>query len=101
MELRKDRVRRGPNVWSRQPVIEAWVDLGGLDSLQSGLIPGFEERLTARLPSLHDRFRAARIEDGTAGPTRGGTNLAHILGKTALELQDLAGTTADFCRVRA
>ena len=43
---------RGPNVWSRRSVIEAWVDLGSLKDSPSNALPGLTARLEAWLPGL-------------------------------------------------
>src|SRR3546814_8051407 len=43
---------RGPSIWAYRPVIEAWVDIGELEDYPSNIIPGFNERLEAWLPSL-------------------------------------------------
>ncbi len=45
---------RGPNMWTYRPVLETWLDLGGLEEHPSHLIPGFTERLCKRLPALEE-----------------------------------------------
>lgn len=52
MHIRRLMFLRGPNIWSRNPVMEAWIDLGELRELSSELIPGFTSRLMKLLPSL-------------------------------------------------
>ncbi len=49
--IRRIRTLRGPNIWSRKPVLEAWVDLGSLKDTPSDSVPGFTDRLMAWLPS--------------------------------------------------
>ena len=39
----------GPSIWTYQPIIEAWIDLGELEDYPSNTIPGFYERLTGML----------------------------------------------------
>ena len=61
MEFRKILTLRGPNIWSRYPVIEAWVDLGELKDTSSDSVPGFNDRLVAWLPTMIEhRCRNAR-----------------------------------------
>ena len=52
MEIRRIFALRGPNIWSRHPVLEAWVDLRDLKDRSSDSIPGFNDRLMAWLPSM-------------------------------------------------
>ena len=52
MEFRKLLVLRGPNFWANYPVLEAWVDLGKFEELPSNLLPGFNDRLMAWLPTM-------------------------------------------------
>ena len=52
MEVRRVLALRGPNVWAGFPVLEAWVDLGPFRDSSSDEMPGFNERLTAWLPTL-------------------------------------------------
>jgi cyanophycin synthetase len=47
MQFRRIWVLRGPNVWSRSPVIEAEVELGEHDACRAATLPGFAERLGA------------------------------------------------------
>src|SRR5258708_20171606 len=52
MEFRKILALRGPNIWAKFPVLEAWVDLGALKDSPSDELPGFNERLIAWLPTM-------------------------------------------------
>src|SRR5947209_3200159 len=91
MEFRRVRALRGPNVWARVPVLEAWVELGEQDG-QSDRFPGLAERLLGWLPSL-----AEHRPDFVAGLRRG-TDLGDLLAQIGLGLQALAGTPAGFAR---
>ena len=51
MEIQKVVVFRGPNIWARFPVLEAWVELGDLKDSPSNEIAGFNERLMAGCPA--------------------------------------------------
>jgi cyanophycin synthetase len=81
MHLQKTWVLRGPNRWSRSPVLEAELELGDLVP-----VPGLTDRLLAWLPSLRRRL------DGT-------TDLPHLLQHVTLELQALAGCKVHFGHV--
>ncbi len=52
MEIRRIFALRGPNIWSRYPVLEAWVDLKDLKDRSSSSVPGFNDRLMAWLPTM-------------------------------------------------
>src|SRR5947209_7369149 len=98
MIVRKVLALRGPNVWARVPVLEAWVDLEGLKDRHPREIPGFLERLAARLgpldtavngdhPPVVDRLRQAdRVED--------------VLALLVADFQQRAGTEAGFRATR-
>ena len=47
MEFRKVLALRGPNIWARFPVLEAWVDLQELKDSPSNVLPGFNDRVMA------------------------------------------------------
>ena len=52
MKFRKVLALRGPNIWARFPVLEAWVDLEELKDSPSNDLPGFNDRLMAWLPTM-------------------------------------------------
>ena len=100
MQIRKVLALRGPNIWSRHTVIEAWVDLGPLKDSSSEQFPGFNDRLMAWLPSLIEHRCSVGERGGFFQRLRRGTYLAHILEHTTLELQTLAGTPVGFGKAR-
>jgi cyanophycin synthetase len=100
MRLLKVLALRGPNIWSRHTIIEAWVDLGPLRDLSSERFPGFNDRLMAWLPSLIEHRCSVGERGGFYQRLRRGTYLAHILEHTTLELQTLAGTPVGFGKAR-
>ncbi|MCI0455795.1 MAG: hypothetical protein L0Z62_02285 [Gemmataceae bacterium] len=100
MEFRRVLALRGPNIWASFPVLEAWVDLGGLKEAASSAIPGFNDWLTAWLPTLVEHRCSVGTRGGFFERLRRGTYLAHILEHVALELQTLAGTEVGFGRTR-
>ena len=65
-DLRVTRIRalRGPNYWRLAPVIACDVALGALQQVSSADLPGFTERLTSLLPSLHEHECSRRAAGG-------------------------------------
>ena len=102
-ELRVTRIRalRGPNFWRLAPVIACDVALGALEDVSSADLPGFTERLTSLLPTLHEHECTRGAPGGFVERLREGTLLPHILEHVALELQARAGTNVTFGRVVA
>ncbi len=100
MEFRKILALRGPNVWAKFPVLEAWVDLGALKDSPSDELPGCNERLMAWLPTMIEHRCSEGVRGGFFERLRRGTWQAHILEHVTLELQTLAGTDVGFGRAR-
>jgi cyanophycin synthetase len=100
MEFTRVLALRGPNVWARFPVLEAWVDLRDLKDAASSEIPGFNERLRGLLPSLIEHRCSVGERGGFFQRLQRGTYLAHILEHVVLELQCLAGSEVGFGRTR-
>jgi cyanophycin synthetase len=100
MRILKVRALRGPNIWSRHPVLEALVDLGPLRDSSSEVLPGFNDRLMSWLPSMIEHRCSIGERGGFFTRLRRGTYLAHILEHVTLELQTLAGNTVGFGRAR-
>jgi cyanophycin synthetase len=101
MEFLKVLALRGPNIWTRHPVLEAWIDLGAYSDLSSEEVPGFNDRLMAWLPTLEEHRCSLGVRGGFFERLRRGTYPAHILEHVALELQGLAGSPVRFGRARA
>ena len=100
LHFRRMMFLRGPNLWSRNPVVEVWVDLANLKDWSSELIPGFNERYKAWLPSVIEHRCSVGERGGFFQRLDRGTYLAHILEHTTLELQTLAGCNVGFGRAR-
>ncbi len=100
MDIRKVLELRGPNIWARFPVLEAWVDLGGLKDTASNEVPGFNDRLMAWLPTMIEHRCSVGERGGFFERLRRGTYPAHILEHVCLELQSLAGTPVGFGKAR-
>lgn len=100
MDIQKVLALRGPNIWSRRTVLEAWVDLGDLRDAASSTIPGFCDRLSAWLPGLEEHRCGLGVRGGFLMRLREGTYPAHILEHVTIELQTLAGTPVGFGKAR-
>jgi len=85
------RILRGPNYWSRAPVVKLLVDLGVLEQYPSNTIPGFVDGLVALMPSLEDHACSLNRRGGFISRLRDGTWAGHVAEHIALDLQNLAG----------
>ncbi len=92
LRILESRILRGPNYWSRAPVVRMLVDLGSLEQFPSNTIPGFVEGLVAWMPSLEDHACSLNRRGGFLTRLRDGTWAGHVAEHIALELQNLAGT---------
>jgi cyanophycin synthetase len=100
LQILDTRVYRGPNVWSRAPVVKMLVDLGVLEQFPTHRIPGFVEGLLSWLPSLEDHACSLNRRGGFVSRLRDGTWLGHVAEHVALELQNLAGTSVHHGKTR-
>jgi cyanophycin synthetase len=91
---------RGSSVWAFVPVLEVWVDLGGMLEISSEMIPGFNDRLKSVLPSLVEHTCSVGTRGGFFERLDRGTYMGHVLEHIALELQCLAGSDVRFGRAR-
>ncbi|MBF8290044.1 MAG: cphA, partial [Chloroflexi bacterium] len=92
LTILETRILRGPNYWSRSPVVRMLVDLGSLEQFPSNTIPGFADGLIAWIPSLEDHACSLNRRGGFLTRLRDGTWAGHVAEHIALELQNLAGT---------
>lgn len=91
---------RGPNIWTYRPVLEAWIDIGGLEDHPSNTLPGFTDRLIAWLPGLIEHHCGVGERGGFIERLRKGTWPGHIMEHVAIELQNLAGMQTGFGKTR-
>jgi cyanophycin synthetase len=101
LEICKVHLLRGPNIWANYPVLEAWVDLGGLKDTSSDEVAGFNDRLKAWLPGLIEHRCSEGERGGFYQRLERGTYPAHILEHVTLELQTQAGHQLGFGKARA
>jgi len=92
LRILETRILRGPNFWSRSPVVRMLVDLGGLEQHPTNTIPGFVDGLVAWIPSLEDHACSLNRRGGFLTRLRDGTWAGHVAEHIALELQNLSGT---------
>src|SRR5512140_2583004 len=100
MQIRKVLSLVGPNIWANYPVIEAWVELGPLDTQPSNTLAGFNDRLMAWLPSMIEHRCSEGVRGGFFSRLRDGTWLGHVLEHVTLELQTLAHLPVGYGRTR-
>lgn len=91
---------RGPNIWTYRPVLEALIDIGGLEDCPSNTLPGFNQRLTAWLPGLIEHRCSVGERGGFLKRLEEGTWPGHVLEHVALELQTRAGLQTGFGKAR-
>ncbi|HEX2012705.1 MAG TPA: cyanophycin synthetase [Roseateles sp.] len=92
---------RGPNMWTYRPVLETWLDLGQLEEFPSNLLPGFTERLTARLPALIEHHCGVGERGGFLQRLTEGTWMGHVLEHIVIELLNLSGMPTGFGQTRS
>src|SRR6188472_4286386 len=100
LRILETRVLRGPNLWSRTPVIRMLVDLGVLEQFPSNTIPDFNRGLLALLPGLEDHACSLGRRGGFVTRLEEGTWMGHVAEHIAIELQDLAGTEVHIGKTR-
>jgi cyanophycin synthetase len=100
LDIREIHLLRGPNIWANYPVMEAWVDLGGLKDTGSDEVPGFNECLKSWLPGMIEHRCSVGERGGFFQRLDRGTYPAHILEHVTLELQTLAGHQVGFGKAR-
>ncbi|WCM25879.1 cyanophycin synthetase [Sphingomonas sp. QA11] len=84
-------IYRGPNIFSRRPMIRMRVDLGTLEDRPTDTLPGFSQALLALLPGLRQHHCSRGQPGGLVERLAEGTWLGHVTEHVALELQNLAG----------
>jgi cyanophycin synthetase len=101
LHILETRVLRGPNYWSRAPVVKLLVDLGVLEEFPSNTIPGFVDGLLEWIPSLSDHACSLNRRGGFVTRLKDGTWMGHVAEHISLELQNLAGTFVHHGKTRS
>lgn len=98
MRITDRRRLRGPNIYYRDPVFIALVDLQEFTGRETCDIEGFTERLLSLLPGLAEHHCAAGRPGGLVDKMRRGTFFGHVLEHVTLELSHLIGRDVYFGR---
>ncbi|BAC92267.1 cyanophycin synthetase [Gloeobacter violaceus] len=102
MRILQTHALRGPNYWSirRHNLIVMQLDLEELEEKPTNLIPGFDDRLLALMPSLMQHGCSEGRDGAFMERVTEGTWMGHVIEHVALELQTLAGMDVAFGRTR-
>ncbi|MBV8620974.1 MAG: cyanophycin synthetase, partial [Curvibacter sp.] len=101
LKLLRINYLRGPNIWTYRSVLEVWLDLGDLENYPSNKIPGFKDRLVARLPALVEHHCGVGERGGFLQRLEEGTWAGHILEHVVIELLNLGGMPTGFGQTRS
>ncbi|KAB2638663.1 MAG: cyanophycin synthetase [Verrucomicrobia bacterium] len=96
LDIRKIHILRGPNLWTNQPVLEAWIAIGSIKEATTKQSPGFTARLKAWLPGM-TKHGAGEGKPGEffTRPNKAAAP-AHLLERVASELQTLVEHPTNF-----
>jgi hypothetical protein len=74
MEILETQVYGGASYWALVPVIRFFLEIGEVEEQCTNLTPGFYEKLTTTLPTMHEHYcSAAKGRDaGLGAPERRG-----------------------------
>jgi cyanophycin synthetase len=100
MKIEGIRTLSGPNVWLHRPVLVMLLDLEELTDRESRELPGFNERLLAALPGIHQHHCGLGRPGGFVERLHGGTYFGHIAEHVALEMSEAAGIPVNFGKAR-
>ncbi|HEQ78803.1 MAG TPA: cyanophycin synthetase [Euryarchaeota archaeon] len=96
MKIKEIRALRGPNYYSRYPVIFMKLDIGELEEKPTDKIPHFKDNMESILPTLVEHRCSLNKEGGFFERIVTGTWAGHVVEHVAIELQCLAMTTVGF-----
>lgn len=96
MEIIEIKALRGPNYYSRHPVILMKIDIKELEIKPTDLVPNFKENLDFMLPTLKNHKCSPGRIGGFYERIKRGTWAGHVVEHIAIELQCLAGQEVAF-----
>ena len=91
MRIIEKRAIRGPNYYSRHPVVFIHLDIQELEMKPTDLVPNCQENMAKMMPSLYEHKCSIGTEGGFFKRVRRGTWAGHVVEHIAIELQRLAG----------
>ncbi len=100
MRIRSIRALEGPNVHAYRSVLLMQLDLEALTDRDTREFAGFDDRLIALLPGLHEHVCGTGRAGGFIERLCGGTFFGHVVEHVALELSSVAGAPVNFGRTR-
>ncbi|EHJ91651.1 cyanophycin synthetase [Vreelandella boliviensis] len=96
MNILEHRALRGPNYYSRYPVIFMRLDIEELEKRPSDTVPGIAARIIELLPSLYEHRCSIGRAGGFLERLERGTWAGHVVEHIAIELQNLIGFTVGY-----
>ncbi|WP_406700789.1 cyanophycin synthetase [Singulisphaera sp. Ch08] len=94
MIVRKVLPLRGPNLWARVPVLEAWLDLAALKGRQLTEIPGFSDRLVTALATAG--WSSQRDRDEISAWLKQESSPEGVIAFLTLQIQQRSGSDVAF-----
>lgn len=96
MKIISAKALRGPNYYSRHPVILMELDIENLEFTPTDLVPGFRDNIHSMMPSLYQHTCSPGRIGGFYERLKSGTWAGHVVEHVALELQCLMGHEVSF-----
>ncbi len=96
MRIIEMRALRGPNFYSRRPVIFMKLDIGGLEERPTDVVPNFRRDIEMVMPTLIEHRCSLNRRGGFLERVERGTWAGHVVEHVAIELQCLARTEVGF-----
>ena len=96
MKIKEMRALRGPNYYSRHPVIFMQLDLLELEEKPTDMVPNCRELIAEMLPSMYQHKCSPGVIGGFYERIVRGTWAGHVVEHVALELQCLSGYEVAF-----
>ena len=96
MRIMEMRALRGPNFYSRAPVIFMKLDIGALEDSPTDVVSGLRENIETMMPTLVEHNCSPGRTGGFFERVERGTWAGHVVEHIAIELQCLAKAEVSF-----
>ena len=96
MKILELRALRGPNYYSKHPIIFMKLDIEELEMRPTDLVPNFKENLSMMIPTLYEHNCSPGKIGGFYERLVRGTWAGHVVEHVAIELQCLSGHEVGF-----